>query len=194
MRQSSARYRSPRFSDMDPTLRLDLATRIHFGLLAQLGVSVAVDDLLDASPEGREALWVCEAMDDPELRALAHAFLGRTAPLPPPLLRDEVPPRRSPSARPAAPTGPAPLAALGAAPVVGAPGHTPHEPAWSGDTSGFGVGPAQELQAAPFLPTPDALEPSTSAPDISWATALRTRPQAPQSGSWKQALAFWRRG
>lgn len=210
---------------MDPNHRLDLATRIHFSLLEQLGVAVAVEDLLGASPEGREALWVCEANDDPELQALAHEFLGRSAPLAmtssPPRLSDEVRARRSPSARPALqaraapvlapanaveaaapeaatpqamPPAPRPAHSLPAAAHPAGPGRVPRETAWSDNTSGFGLGPEQELQAAPFLPTADALEPSPTAPDISWATALRMRPQAPQTPSWKQALTFWRRG
>jgi hypothetical protein len=255
---------------MDPNHRLHLATRIHFGLLAQLGVAVTVEDLLDASPEGREALWVCEAMDDPELRALALEFTGR--PLEPavaprlgaevPALRHAVaprPPLRTPPARvrslpgwaptalhgedgaagataaAPAPTGPrapqpaaaptvaavastqrpapAPAPAPAKAPAAAAPlrparptapstpssdtaaaGHVAQPTAWSRDTSGFGFSRPQDLAEytpPPFVPTPDALRPSASPPDISWATALRNRPAPAERPAWK--LAFWRK-
>lgn len=288
---------------MDPNHRLHLATRIHFGLLAQLGVAVSVEELLGATPEGREALWVCEAMDDPDLQALAQAFNGRGtaagaaaagaaaggAATVPPRLRGEVPALhhavapRAPSraAPPAAHTLPPPAAAralpapaaastaVSSAPARSAAprprpaaafeprpergpartperppaasaGHVPQPNAWSRDTSGFGFSRPQELtelertyayapgdvpgdapsdapsdapapalnnhdhdrphepelaqepRPAPFVPTADALRPSATPPDISWATALRNRPVPAERPGWK--LAFWRKG
>ena len=61
---------------MDPQ-RFRLATRIHFALLRQYGVDVDVASLLKGSPEGREALWVCQASNDRELVALAVQFERR---------------------------------------------------------------------------------------------------------------------
>ena len=58
---------------MDPH-RFRLATRIHFALLRKYGEDVDVGSLLKGSPEGREALWVCEASDDRELVEFAAEF------------------------------------------------------------------------------------------------------------------------
>jgi hypothetical protein len=66
---------------LDPTVRLRIATRIHFALLRHYGEQVAVSTLLEGGEEAREALWVCEASGDADLEALAVQFarVARTA-------------------------------------------------------------------------------------------------------------------
>lgn len=59
---------------MDPSIRLRIATRIHFALLRHFDENVDVETLLAGGEEAREALWVCEASQDRELAALARAF------------------------------------------------------------------------------------------------------------------------
>lgn len=95
---------------MDPTIRLRLATRIHFALRRSYGEDVEVSTLLRGLPEAREALWVCAASGDTELTALAHEFnqLSAAADLT--------------AARPAQPQATA-----------------PQDTVWSQDTSGFGL-------------------------------------------------------
>ena len=60
--------------DLDPTIRLRLATRIHFALLRHYGEDVAVSTLLRGGDAAREALWVCEASEHGELVALVRQF------------------------------------------------------------------------------------------------------------------------
>ena len=64
---------------LDPTIRLRLATRIHFALLRRYGEDVEVSTLLRGTSEAREAIWVCEASGNAELIALARQFAGATA-------------------------------------------------------------------------------------------------------------------
>jgi hypothetical protein len=64
---------------VDPTIRLRLATRIHFALRRNYGEDVEVSTLLRGLPEAREALWVCAASGDAELTALARQFTEVTA-------------------------------------------------------------------------------------------------------------------
>ncbi len=59
---------------MDTTIRLRLATRIHFALRRNYGEDVEVSTLLRGLPEAREALFVCAASGDAELRSLAQQF------------------------------------------------------------------------------------------------------------------------
>ena len=99
---------------MDPQ-RFRLATRIHFALLRKYGEDVDVDALLKASPEAREALWVCEASDDRELVELAAQF-KRTA--------------AKPQARIARPFEPI---------------EAPQDAAWARNTSGFGASMSANL-------------------------------------------------
>ena len=77
LRRPSAHHR--RMSNFahapDPTLRLRIATRIHFALLRHYGEQVGVGTLLNGSGEAREALWVCAASGQPELVALAKQFV-----------------------------------------------------------------------------------------------------------------------
>jgi hypothetical protein len=67
---------------VDPTIRLRLATRIHFALLRQYSEDIAVSALLKGEPEGREALWVCEGSGQDELITLARQFRSTPWPMP----------------------------------------------------------------------------------------------------------------
>ena len=98
---------------VDPTIRLRLATRIHFALLRQYGEDIAVSALLKGEAEGREALWVCEGSGQDELATLARQFKAT--------------PRDMPVVKPVV------------KPVAKPVGSAPQDLAWSRDTSGFGV-------------------------------------------------------
>ena len=114
--------------DLDPTMRLRVATRIHFALLRHCGEQVSVSALLQGSNEMREALWVCEASNQAELVALATQFT-----------------RLAQAAAAAAPTAAAALAEPAA----------PQDAAWAQDSSGFGLSrPAEELASARRSATP----------------------------------------
>jgi hypothetical protein len=111
---------------LDPTIRLRLATRIHFSLLRQFDETIEVRDLLDGTPNGREALWVCEASGDTELMALARDLRRAT--------------------RRAAAAAPKPPELRADAPAAG---RVPQDTAWARDTSGFGVSQPAELSGRP---------------------------------------------
>ena len=100
----------------DPTVRLRLATRIHFALLRHCGEPVGVSTLLKGGDEAREALWVSQASGNSELVALALQFTQCTA------------------ASVAAGKG---RAVSGHSAAVQAA--APQDAAWAQDTSGFGV-------------------------------------------------------
>lgn len=55
--------------------RLRIATRIHFVLMHRLGEGIDVGAMLKHEAHAREVLWVCEALGDPELLALAQQFV-----------------------------------------------------------------------------------------------------------------------
>lgn len=95
---------------LDPTIRLRLATRIHFALRRTYGEDVEVSTLLRGLPEAREALWVCAASGDAELGALAQQFAVATA-----------------------------AAELAAIKSAQTPVAAPQDTVWSQDTSGFGL-------------------------------------------------------
>jgi NAD-specific glutamate dehydrogenase len=59
---------------VDTSIRLRIATRIHFALLRHYGEDVEVGTLLRNEADAREALWVCDASGDAELAALARQF------------------------------------------------------------------------------------------------------------------------
>ena len=99
---------------LDPTIRLRLASRIHFALRRNYGEDVEVSTLLRGLPEAREALWVCTASGDAELRALAQQFADVTA---------------------AAELAATKLAKAQAQAQLAAPQDT----VWAQDTSGFGL-------------------------------------------------------
>ena len=95
---------------LDPTIRLRLATRIHFALRRSYGEDVEVSTLLRGLPEAREALWVCAASGDAELSALAQQFAEVTV-----------------------------AAELAAINLAQAQATAPQDTVWSQDTSGFGM-------------------------------------------------------
>ncbi len=64
---------------MDKGIRLRLATRIHFALLRQYDENVDVATLLQGGLAAQEALWVCEASGDTELRNFGLQFAAATA-------------------------------------------------------------------------------------------------------------------
>jgi len=117
-------------TSLDPTIRLRIATRIHFALLRHYGVDVAVSALLKGEGEAREAAWVCQASGIDELVTLTKQFETAT--------RQEARAARlrSQQARVEAST-----AALR--------GATPQDLAWSRDTSGFGVSRSPAMQDMP---------------------------------------------
>lgn len=98
---------------MDPTIRLRLATRIHFALRRNYGEDVEVSTLLRGLPEAREALWVCAASSDTELVSLAQQFAEATTA--------------------------AALADAKASQLQAAARAAPQDTVWSQDTSGFGL-------------------------------------------------------
>ena len=110
---------------LDPTSRLRIATRIHFGLMRHYGEAVEIRSLLDGAAEAREALWVCEASADGELVALARQL-------------------KQANRRPTVVTPPVPMKS---ATPRGA-GSTPQDTAWSRDTTGFGVSGLDDLDPA----------------------------------------------
>ena len=69
-------------STLDPTIRLRIATRIHFALLRHYGEDVSVSTLLGDEGDAREALWVCEASGHDELVTLAKQFRAAPRPMP----------------------------------------------------------------------------------------------------------------
>lgn len=54
--------------------RLHVVTRIHYALMRQLGQGIDLRAMLDDPAEAREVLWVCDALGDPDLSALAARF------------------------------------------------------------------------------------------------------------------------
>ena len=112
---------------MDPTIRLRIATRIHFALLRQYGEDVAVSTLLGGEGDAREALWVCEASGHDELVLLAKQF--RAAPKPMPVVAQRG-------------------AIQAVSPRVAKQGAVPQDMAWSRDTSGFGLSRPPETMAS----------------------------------------------
>ena len=119
---------------MDATIRLRIATRIHFALLRHYGERVDVAGLLRGDAEAREALWVCEGSGHAELVNLAQQFIDATE-ADADADADTHKARRS--ARPwvAAPTGAARPA--------------PRDAVWARDTTGFVVShPAQAAGTA----------------------------------------------
>jgi len=127
---------------MDPTIRLRIATRIHFALLRHYGEDVAVSTLLRNGAAAREALWVCEASTHDELVQLALQFETAT--------RQEARAvqLRERQAR----------AEASHATVHGA---APRDLTWSQDTSGFGLSRPLELTDAPASASGRWLKPST---------------------------------
>lgn len=61
--------------------RLQIATRIHYALLRELGCGIDVGRLLKQPLYARDVLLVCDACEGNDLRRLATAFRGITAAL-----------------------------------------------------------------------------------------------------------------
>ncbi len=112
---------------MDSTVRLRIATRIHFALLRHYGEDVGVSTLLRGGQAAREALWVCQASEHPELAALGRELSD--------LLAAEAAERAQ---------------ALSRADARSKPAAGPQDAPWARDTSGFGV-----TRPGVDLPEPD---------------------------------------
>ena len=123
---------------MDPTIRLRIATRIHFALLRHYDEDVAVGSLLKDERVARETLWVCEASGIDELITLGQQF--------------ETAARQEARA--------VQLRAREAATTANR-GATPQDMAWSQDTSGFGLSRLPELAQPVAAETPRWLKPSS---------------------------------
>jgi hypothetical protein len=106
--------------------RLQLATKIHFFLLRELGQGIDVERLLKGSSYARDVLLVCEACRGSVLADLAHQYRAATVT----------------SAKSSAAVAP-----------ITAPGRTAQAPAWGADSSGFG---ASDLMAERTAPPPAA--------------------------------------
>ncbi|MEP7299143.1 MAG: hypothetical protein ABI702_23410 [Burkholderiales bacterium] len=120
---------------MDPTIRLRIATRIHFALLRHYGEDVAVSTLLRDEAQAHEALWVCEASGVDELVTLAKQLVTAN--------RQEA--------------GAARMRAQQAARIEAS---APQDMAWSRDTSGFGLTRPLETLDAPATGRGSWLRPS----------------------------------
>ncbi len=66
---------------MDPTLRLQLANRIHLGLMRELGQGIDVKRMLGSALYARDVLLVCRAYPGTELQHLGEQFRQATADL-----------------------------------------------------------------------------------------------------------------
>ena len=128
---------------MDPTIRLRIATRIHFALLRHYSEDVAVSTLLRNEAHAREALWVCEASGVDELVALGKQFETAS--------RQEARAARLRSQQTHV-----------EASITTPRGGTPQDLAWSQDTSGFGLTRPLEAFAQPAPKAASSwLKPST---------------------------------
>jgi hypothetical protein len=99
-----------------PQARLQIATKIHFFLLRELGEGIDIDKLLHSERYARDVLLVCDACSTPELPALAQQFRRAM----PPVLRQAVAATASgwaPDSSGFAPSGATPMPAH-AAPVA----------------------------------------------------------------------------
>jgi hypothetical protein len=66
---------------MDPNLRLQLANRIHLGLMRELGQGIDVRQMLASTLYARDVLLVCQAYPGTELQRLGEQFREATAEL-----------------------------------------------------------------------------------------------------------------
>ena len=66
--------------DSSTNRRLQLATRIHYALLREIGQGIDVGRLLKHSLYARDVLLVCDACTGHDLRRLATAFRGASMP------------------------------------------------------------------------------------------------------------------
>jgi hypothetical protein len=112
---------------MDPTVRLRVATRIHFALLRHYDENVSVSTLLKGEDDAMEALWVCEASGHEELVTLAKQ------------LNTAIEAERAASAKPLPVNQPTNTTRAA----------TPQEMPWAQDTSGFGFSRLSEFGETP---------------------------------------------
>ena len=68
--------------DRSTNRRLQLATRIHFALLREIGFGIDVGRLLKHVLYARDVLLVCDACEGHDLRRLAIAFRAASTPAP----------------------------------------------------------------------------------------------------------------
>ncbi len=66
---------------MDPHHRLQLANRIHLGLMRELGQGIDVKQMLGSTLYARDVLLVCQAYPGTELQRLGEQFRQATAEL-----------------------------------------------------------------------------------------------------------------
>jgi len=66
--------------DSSTNRRLQLATRIHYALLREIGQGIDVGSLLKHPLYARDVLLVCDACTGHDLRRLATAFRGVSMP------------------------------------------------------------------------------------------------------------------
>jgi hypothetical protein len=66
--------------DRSTNRRLQLATRIHYALLREIGQGIDVGRLLKHPLYARDVLLVCDACSGHDLRRLATAFRGASMP------------------------------------------------------------------------------------------------------------------
>ena len=66
--------------DSSTNRRLQLATRIHYALLREIGQGIDVGSLLKHPLYARDVLLVCDACTGHDLRRLAAAFRGASMP------------------------------------------------------------------------------------------------------------------
>jgi len=66
--------------DRSTNRRLQLATRIHYALLREIGLGIDVGRLLKHALYARDVLLVCDACEGHDLRRLAIAFRAASVP------------------------------------------------------------------------------------------------------------------
>lgn len=66
---------------MDPHHRLQLANRIHLGLMRELGQGIDVKQMLHSALYARDVLLVCQAYPGTDLQRLGEQFRQATAEL-----------------------------------------------------------------------------------------------------------------
>jgi hypothetical protein len=66
--------------DRNTNRRLQLATRIHYALLREIGQGIDVGRLLKHPLYARDVLLVCDACEGHDLRRLATALRGASTP------------------------------------------------------------------------------------------------------------------
>lgn len=107
------------------TQRQQIAARIDAALQRHLGSGIRVETMIEQEGYAREVLFVCDGLEDDELRGLAREYeqvLARSPRPMPPVLTAAVSARAAPVELPLTTALPA-----------------PQDVAWARDTSGFGM-------------------------------------------------------